>query len=232
VLKLVNCKFEDSGKVFTVKLVNSLGEVISNKAALIVSCGPVFVTNPTDQKVLKDKEAKFECVVKSNPKPNIIWLFNGKELTARDGVRMEKDLSKDKYSLIFPKVGAANIGTITVKAANEFGSVEKNCELDVLDAPKMINKLDNITVNESEQATFVVKFSGKPKPVVKWFKDEIEIQIDETIEINETIENEISFTIKSCKSLENTGAYSAKIINDFGEAASNKATLTINSNCF
>ena len=145
---------------------------------------------------------------------------------------MEKDLSKDKYSLIFPKVGAANIGTITVKAANEFGSVEKNCELDVLDAPKMINKLDNITVNESEQATFVVKFSGKPKPVVKWFKDEIEIQIDETIEINETIENEISFTIKSCKSLENTGAYSAKIINDFGEAASNKATLTINSNCF
>ena len=138
VLKLVNCKFEDSGKAFTVKIVNQLGEVISNKATLIVSCGPVFVTNPTDQKVLKDKEAKFECVVKSNPKPNIIWLFNGKELTARDGVRMEKDLPKDKYSLIFPKVSAANIGIITVKATNEFGSVEKNCELDVLDSPKML----------------------------------------------------------------------------------------------
>ena len=229
-MKLINCKFEDSGKAFSVKIFNQLGEVISNKATLIVNCGPVFITNPTDQKVLKDKEAKFECIVKSNPKPNIIWLFNGKELTNRDGVRMEKDLPKDKYSLIFPKVAAVNIGTITVKANNEFGSAEKNCELDVLDSPKLLNKLDNLTVNDGEQATFLVKFAGKPKPSVKWFKDEIEIQIDDTIELSEVVENEISFTIKACKSLDNAGVYYAKIINDFGEVISNKATLTINSN--
>lgn len=229
ILKLINCKFEDSGKQYTVKIVNSLGEVISNKATLVVSCGPVFITNPTDQKVLKDKEAKFECVVKSNPKPNIIWLFNGKELSNRDGVRMEKDLPKDKYTLVFPKVTTANIGTITVKASNEFGTTEKNCELDVLDGPKLLNKLDNLTVNDGESATFLVKFTGKPKPIVKWFKDEIEVQIDETIEINESIENEISFTIKACKSLENSGIYFAKVLNDFGEIVTNKATLTINS---
>ena len=229
ILKLVHCKFEDSGKVYTVKIVNLLGEVISNKATLVVSCGPVFITDPTDQKVLKDKEAKFECVIKSNPKPNIIWLFNGKELTNRDGVRMEKDLGKDKYTLIYPKVSPINIGTISVKATNEFGTVEKNCELDVLDAPKLLNKLDNLTINDGESATFLVKFTGKPKPIVKWFKDEIEIQIDETMEINEAIENEISLTIKTCKSLENSGIFFAKIINDFGEIVSNKATLIINS---
>lgn len=231
-LKLVNCKFEDSGKNYYVKIVNQLGEVISNKATLTVSCGPVFVTDPTDQKVLKDKEAKFECVVKSNPKPNIIWLFNGKELTNRDGVRMEKDLPKDKYTLVFPKVTPLNIGTITAKATNEFGTVEKNCELDVLDAPKILNKLDNLTVNEGESASFIVKFTGKPKPIVKWFKDEVEIQIDETIEIIETIENEISINIKACKSLENSGVYFAKVINDFGEVSTNKATLIINRNLY
>jgi hypothetical protein len=57
---------------------------------------------------------------------------------------MEKDLPKDKYTLVFPKVSAANIGTITAKASNEFGTIEKNCELDVLDAPKLLNKLDNL----------------------------------------------------------------------------------------
>lgn len=228
VLKLISPKAADTGSAYSVKIVNQLGEAISNKATLNVSCGPVFVVEPVDQSVLKDKEAKFECVVKSNPKPNLVWLFNGKEFTNRDGVRVEKDVAKDKYTLVIPKVTPAHIGTITAKATNEFGAVEKNCQLDVLDSPRILNKLDNLTVNEGEAAKFVVKFSGKPKPAIKWFKDDAEIQIDESVEVLEISEDEISFTIKSCKA-ENLGNYSAKAINEFGEVASNKATLTINS---
>lgn len=228
ILKLINPKSTDTGSVYTVKIVNQLGEVVSNKATLNVSCGPVFVVEPADQNVLKDKEAKFECVVKSNPKPNVIWLFNGKEFTNRDGVRMEKDVGKDKYTLVIPKVTPAHIGTITAKATNEFGTAEKSCQIDVLDSPRILNKLDNLTVNEGEAAKFVVKFSGKPKPSVKWFRDDVEIQIDDSVEAKETAEDEISFTIKSCKA-ENLGNYSAKAANEFGEVASNKATLTVNS---
>lgn len=231
VLKLISPKAADTGSAFSVKIVNQLGEAVSNKATLNVSCGPVFVVEPVDQSVLKDKEAKFECVVKSNPKPNLVWLFNGKEFTNRDGVRVEKDVAKDKYTLVIPKVTPAHIGTITAKATNEFGTVEKNCQLDVLDSPRILNKLDNLTVNEGEPAKFVVKFSGKPKPAIKWFKDDAEIPIDESIEIIELSEDEISFTIKSCKA-ENLGNYSAKAVNEFGEIASNKATLTINSTNF
>lgn len=177
---------------------------------------------------MKEKEAKFECIIKSNPKPNIIWLLNGKELTAKDGVRIEKDATKDKYTLIFPKVLAAHIGNITVKATNEYGTIEKSCILDALDTPKLTNKLDNVTVNEGEQAKFTVKISGKPKPSVKWFKDDVEIDLNENFEIIETEENEITLVIKSCKSPENAGSYSVKIFNEFGEVSSNKALLTIN----
>ena len=229
ILKLKSCKSADSGSVYLVKIVNDLGEIVSNKASLNVSCGPVFVVEPTNQSILKDKEAKFECVVKSNPKPNVIWLFNGKEFTNRDGVRIEKDVSKDKYSLVIPKVTAAHIGTVTAKATNEFGTAEKSCQLDVLDSPRILNKLENVTVNEGEQAKFVVKYSGKPKPAVKWFKDDSEIPVDDSIEITETADDEICFTIKSCKSSENSGNYFAKVVNEFGEVVSNKATLTINS---
>lgn len=231
-LKLLNCKSSDSGIFIIIKIVNALGEVASNKATLNVNCGPVFVVEPTEQKVLKDKEAKFECVVKSNPKPNLIWLLNGKEFTTRDGVRIEKDAAKDKYTLVIPKVTPAHIGTITAKATNEFGSSEKNVLLDVLDSPRVLNKLDNVTVNENEPVQFTVKYSGKPKPTVKWFKDEIEIQVDETFELNEVSEEEICLKIKSCKSPENMGTYYAKVSNEFGEVATNKATLTINSKSF
>ncbi len=228
ILKLISPKATDTGSVYTVKIVNQLGEAVSNKATLNVSCGPVFVVEPTDQSVLKDKEAKFECVVKSNPKPNVIWLFNGKEFTNRDGVRMEKDVSKDKYTLVIPKVSPTHIGTITAKATNEFGTAEKSRQLDVLDSPRILNKLDNLTVNEGEVAKFVVKFSGKPRPQIKWFRDDVEIEVDESVEVKELAEDEIGFAIKSCK-VENVGTYSVKAANEFGEVSSNKATLTINS---
>lgn len=227
-LKLANCKLSDTGSNYTVKIVNDLGECTSNKASLNVSSGPAFISGPDDLKVLKDKEAKFECVVKSNPKPNVIWLFNGKELTARDGVRIEKDLNKDTYSLVIPKVALTHVGTITAKATNEFGASERSCQLDVLEGPRILNKLDNLTVNEGQEAKFTVKFAGKPKPQVKWLKDDVEFPVDESIEIVESAEDEITFVIKSTKSQENTGTYTAKVSNEFGEVVSNKATLTIN----
>jgi hypothetical protein len=155
--------------------------------------------------------------------------LNGKELSTKDGVRIEKDAAKDRYTLIFPKITAAHVGTVTVKATNEHGTIEKSVELDALDTPKIANKLDNVTVSEGEQAKFTVKVSGKPKPSVKWFKDDLEIELSENIEIVETEENEVTLTIKACKSPENAGNYSAKVFSEFGEVTSNKAALTINS---
>ena len=67
-----------------------------------------------------------------------------------------------------------------------------------------------------------------PKPTNKWFKDESELVINENIEITEN-EDEIILNIKSCNSNENSGIYFIKIFNEFGEAVSNKSTLTINS---
>lgn len=226
-MRLLNCKSSETGTTYQIKLANDLGEIASNKAILNVSSAPVFEVEPTDQQILKDKEIKFETLIKSNPKPNVIWLFNGKELTSRDGVRVEKDVNKDKYTLVIPKV--TTFGTVTVKATNEFGSIEKTCQLDVLDGPKALNKLENVTVNEGESAKFTIKVAGKPKPQVKWFKDEEEIVVNEIYEIIDTAEDEVTLIIKSCKSPENVGNYYAKISNEFGEITTNKVTITINS---
>ena len=228
-IKIINSISIENGSNYFVKIKNDFGEVSSNKAILNISSGPVFITEPTDQNVLREKEARFECIVKSNPKPNIIWIFNEKELTLKDGVKIEKDLAKDKYTLVIPKVTNSNVGTFIARATNEYGTVEKSCKLNVQELPKIINKLENIVINENELVKFSIKISGKPKPSYKWFKDDIEINLNDTVEINETEEDEIIFTIKSCKSQENSGTYFVKIMNEFGEALSNKSTLTINS---
>lgn len=93
--------------------------------------------------------------------------------------------------------------------------------------PKIIGKLENLTVNESQEAKFTAKFTGKPKPTSIWFKEDEEIQI--TAETHELIETEDSTTliIKSAQS-EHAGNYSVKLTNEAGQANSNKATLTVN----
>ena len=229
ILRLINCKSTDSGTSILVKINNELGESVTNKAVLNVSCGPVFAQEPTDQSVLRDKEARFECIIKSNPKPTVLWLLNGKEVTSRDAVKLEKDAAKDKYTLVVPKASAAL--TITVKASNEYGSIEKAVQLDVLDAPKVLNKLENLTIVEGESAKFTVKFAGKPKPNVKWFKEEEEIVYTENIEIVETVEDEVTLVLKTTTAVD-TGVFFAKIANEYGEVSSTKATLTINRKCF
>lgn len=91
----------------------------------------------------------------------------------------------------------------------------------------MSGKLENVTVNEGQEARFTVKFTGKPRPAVKWFKEEEEIVITvETYEIVET-EDTVTLIIKSAKP-ENGGNYSARLTNEAGEASTNKALLTVN----
>ena len=66
ILKLVKPKAADTGSTYIVKIVNQLGEVVSNKATLNVSCGPVFVVEPVDQ--VADMRGQIDDLAKSPAK--------------------------------------------------------------------------------------------------------------------------------------------------------------------
>ena len=89
--------------------------------------------------------------------------------------------------------------------------------------------MENVTVNEGQEAKFIVTVSGKPKPTFKWFKEEEEIVVtteEVTYEFIET-EDTIQFIIKSVKP-ENAGSYYAQITNEAGQVNTNKAQLIVN----
>lgn len=88
-------------------------------------------------------------------------------------------------------------------------------------------------MNEGQEAKFTIKIAGgKPKPTVKWFKEEEEIIVTtvETYEIVE-VEDTVTLIIKSAKP-DNTGNYYAQLVNEAGQVSSNKALLTVNSTYF
>lgn len=98
--------------------------------------------------------------------------------------------------------------------------------------PKISGKLENVTVAEGQEAKFTVKIAGgKPKPTIKWFKEEEEITTTiETYEVVE-IEDTVTLIIKSAKP-ENAGNYYAQLLNEAGTISTNKAQLIVNSASF
>jgi len=95
--------------------------------------GPVFVRVPEPfQPFQKDESVTIEVVVEAVPKPTINWICNGKELTAKDGVQINKDVTTNTYTLIIPKLNpSVHAGTITVKAFNVISSVEHVLKLEI-----------------------------------------------------------------------------------------------------
>lgn len=96
------------------------------------------------------------------------------------------------------------------------------------ETPKISGKLENVTVSEGQAAKFTVKIAGgKPKPKIKWFKEEEEITItEEYYEVIET-EDTVTLIIKVAKP-ENAGNYFAQLINEAGTISTNKAQLIVN----
>lgn len=60
-------------------------------------------------------------------------LINGKELTTKDGVQIEKDVNNNKYTLAIPKANpTVHAGQITIKAANSIATVTHELTLNIL----------------------------------------------------------------------------------------------------
>lgn len=60
-------------------------------------------------------------------------MLNGKELTNKDGVQIEKDANNNKYTLTIPKVNPlVHTGVILIKASNIISSIQHEINLNVL----------------------------------------------------------------------------------------------------
>ena len=103
---------------------------------------PVFIENPKDQKNLKEKDCKFEAIIKSISSLKVEWIVNNKELinSNKDGIKIEKDLNKNKYSLILTKLNMS-IDEIICRASNENGIVERKVKAELLGNTLFIKKI-------------------------------------------------------------------------------------------
>lgn len=83
-----------------------------------------------------------------------------------------------------------------------------------------------MTVTESDEARFDVRVTGKPEPIVEWFKDDTKIKDEgRAILVGDEEEDLFSLIIEDVKP-EDSGVYKCVASNDVGETLST-ATLRV-----
>ncbi|MFH4975264.1 hypothetical protein AB6A40_001973 [Gnathostoma spinigerum] len=189
---------------------------------------PTFSKNLEDRLVAEGEEIVMETkLTRVKPKPEIVWLRDGKPITDSRFVTSE---DKDGvHRLTISKAEMRDQCRITFRAENKFGCADSSASIGVTKKrpeakPKFLSDIAPLTVTEGDTLEAKVLISGDPTPFVKWYiNDQLVVSTEDT-EIKS--ENGVfSLKIHGC-TRDMTGTIKCVAYNKAGEATT-KGSLTV-----
>jgi len=91
-----------------------------------------------------DERVEWQAIIKGNPKPDIIWKKDDKELQKDEQYDMQEDKRNCKYKLIIKKLSLEDKGTYTIIAKNYLG--EASAQAVLTPHSKWYQTFQNITI--------------------------------------------------------------------------------------
>jgi hypothetical protein len=187
---------------------NSAGSATSNAATLTLVLSPGIGTQPADQTVAAGGQATFAVVATGSEPLSYQWQ---KDSTDIDGA------TSATYTIA--SVAASDAGDYRCVVSNPAGTATSlQATLTVLTAPTIDTQPESQTVALGGAATFTVAASGTGTLSYQWQKDGADIDGA----------TGTSYTVGTV-SLDEAGDYRCVVTNDVGSAASDAATLTVDT---
>ncbi|KAL0112245.1 hypothetical protein PUN28_011952 [Cardiocondyla obscurior] len=196
-LKIPKCTKDDTGE-YTLKLKNKWGEAESS-AFLNLLLKPE-IDSFKDHSESVDERLEWQAIIKGNPKPDITWVKNGKELQKDERYDMEEDKRNCKYKLIIKKLSLEDEGVYTVKAKNYLGEASAQATLTPhTEAPIFLKDLSKTQCSDREDVELKIRATGVPRPNVEWSKNGEIIKEDERYQITTHVDGIVdsSLSIKT-----------------------------------
>lgn len=195
---------------------------------------------PGQLKALIEREINLECIVKGNPKPDVIWYKDGVELDIDE--RYSIKMSGNVCQFTIHKVAEQDSGRYSCEATNRQGRVSTFVRLQVVTDEKIYDAYSNLKKmidgeiseygemipqftmrlrDRRVQVTYPVRLTcqvvGWPAPNVKWFKDGLEIFENDFYAM---WSEDNFFTLEISKtSIDDYGKYKAKAFNTLGSVS-------------
>ncbi|XP_017276034.1 hemicentin-1 isoform X1 [Kryptolebias marmoratus] len=218
-LSLRNVGLDDEG-TFTCTATNTAGRDEARVKVLVQVPPVVEVLEPPFNSPMQERVANqriaFPCPAKGLPKPVILWLRNGQELTGNEpGV----SILEDGTLLILASVSPLDDGEYVCTAANDAGSTERKYQLKV-NVPPDFRGSDisgNLSVIVNQPISLLCDITGSPTPIITWYKDGSSVVASNNIQILD-----MGKTLKLLQAeTSDAGSYSCKGINIAGSTEKN-----------
>uniref|UniRef100_A0A2C9KWE9 Neuroglian n=1 Tax=Biomphalaria glabrata TaxID=6526 RepID=A0A2C9KWE9_BIOGL len=176
-LQITNLQFEDAG-TYECWATNSVSQDRKYRTFNIrVNARPYFLEEPKDIEVGVGADVMFTCLAGGVPEPSIEWFVNGESLKdVRDpritGPRFKHPV---ETKIFLEKVEQTDHMVFQCNASNIHGYVFADVYLNVLsEAPTIITPPEPETETaEGQEVILVCETTGKPDPIITWFKDDV-----------------------------------------------------------
>lgn len=162
-------------------------------------------------------DARLQCTVTADPKPNIEWFKKGVRLKENRRVKLESD--GDTVALTIKEARSFDEGEYKCVATNELGSMSCTATLTVrvVTKPDFKDKLKTVEVMEGDTAQFDTRVVGYPVPEVEWFRGTTKLKSDGRIEFKENPDDHLFSLAISDAKREDGGMYKCQASNEGGE---------------
>ena len=236
VLRIEKVSLEDSSE-YTCKLTNCLGQAVSSSTVSVIPREPVVA--PQFDKALTNVEARagqpvmMECSFIGTPTPSVTWYKDNKSLKHYPDVEVVNIGNKSQLKIIeaYPKSAgtytckcqnkageAITTSTVTFKAKTPEFSDSETSEECRGQKPAFYVPLSNVEAYEDEDVTLECSIIGQPKPDISWYHDNNLIRNSNQYKI--VSENETHRLCITSSKAKQSGTYSIKASNTFGECKS------------
>lgn len=123
-----------------------------------------FQTRPKDTVATTESTIVLECVASGYPKPSIIWLKDGFEISpGRNGYSI-----LGQGNLMIKSVAVSHAGTYTCQASQTTRSIDATAKLDVFYGPVFTKKPSDVHAYKKSRVRFECQAEGIPKPNISW----------------------------------------------------------------
>ena len=194
-------------------------------ASCTASLNVLVVTKPDFKEKMKGIEvmegdtATFNVVVAGYPEPSVEWFRGTTKLTNDGRIEIKEDKENNCFSLAIGDVKRDDAGMYKCVAANEAGKTTIRADLAVkerLFAPEFAEGQAEapIVVTEGDEVNLSVTINGKPKPDVKWYKDDKPLRESNRLDIKARGDKH-SVVILGIKA-EDSGVYKCEAMSKMG----------------
>ena len=182
---------------------------------------PEFVQKIKDVNAFEGDSPCFSVRVEGNPKPEVQWFTADKEITA-DGRFFVESFIDDRYTMTIHDCEIKDQGRYKCVASNAAGKAVCSGALTVKEKmipPHFADQASEVPmqIDKGGDITLAVELKGKPKPSVKWYKDDKPISRSSSKYRTEVKEDNYQLTIIAATP-DDEGTYQCKATSPAGTA--------------